>query len=169
MTTIVVCRFFRLFRHGKCRVSHPCPPDGINDLILILIFLQRTSIKEPKSSGQTLSFQSHDLDAVSVHSAKSNLWSHQAREDIYNRRQNGEEWETICKVGLALKAHLHISYQISLSLCEGLSNSNTPCDATAVFRKPSPEINHLRTKRAIGDEETQHTGKDSVFIGSAVQ
>lgn len=33
-------------------------------------------------------------------SGKSNLWSAKAREDIYNRRQNGEEWETICKVPL---------------------------------------------------------------------
>lgn len=33
-------------------------------------------------------------------SAKSNLWTLEERKDLYNRRQNGEDWESICNVRL---------------------------------------------------------------------
>ncbi|MCJ1225915.1 hypothetical protein MMC12_002564 [Toensbergia leucococca] len=40
---------------------------------------------------------SHTPDSpASSRKDKSNLWSIAAREDIFARRQNGEEWETIC-------------------------------------------------------------------------
>lgn len=111
-------------------------PTAIPTQLHILIFLQRTSIKEPKGSEPSLSFQSHDLDTTSAHSAKSNLWTLQAREDIYNRRQKGEEWETICKVGFIYQSA--IIYPVPNSSSEGLSNSNSPCDATAILGKHAP-------------------------------
>ena len=33
---------------------------------------------------------------------KSNLWTLEERADLYNRRQNGEDWESICNVRLRL-------------------------------------------------------------------
>ena len=29
---------------------------------------------------------------------KSNIWTPEEREDLYNRRQTGEDWESICRV-----------------------------------------------------------------------
>ena len=37
-------------------------------------------------------------DAGSPLQRKSNAWPTEERDDIYNRRQEGEKWDTICLV-----------------------------------------------------------------------
>jgi hypothetical protein len=63
-----------------------------------LIFTQKPSPKKArKMSRASMAMQSPDLGGT-LPGAKSNLWSLKARQDIFERRQNGEDWETICKV-----------------------------------------------------------------------
>lgn len=50
-----------------------------------------------------MALQSPDL-VGNMPGAKSNLWSLKARQDIFERRQNGEDWETICKVMMNSKS-----------------------------------------------------------------
>lgn len=38
------------------------------------------------------------LGSGGIGAGKSNTWTIQEREDLYRRRQNGEDWETICPV-----------------------------------------------------------------------
>ena len=41
-----------------------------------------------------------------IGSGKSNLWTLEERADLYNRRQKGEDWESICIVPLGLALSL---------------------------------------------------------------
>lgn len=46
-------------------------------------------------------------DASSPPQRKSNAWPNEERDDIYNRRQQGEKWDTICVVILLVH---HMSF-----------------------------------------------------------
>lgn len=50
---------------------------------------QKTPRKKRAPRGSLLSLGS---------ASKSNLWTTEQRRDLFERRQNGEEWETICPV-----------------------------------------------------------------------
>ncbi|KAL8833135.1 MAG: hypothetical protein Q9170_004467 [Blastenia crenularia] len=59
------------------------------------------------------SAQASDHDATLSHSEKSNAWTLTQRDDIYNRRQKGENWETIWLV--CIQARFEIALQLPLT------------------------------------------------------
>ena len=92
-----------------------------------------------------------------------NLWTAQAREDMFRRREAGETWETICLVRLILEfparirsstsrdldrmthhqpsdeppADLGAEFWIIIDDSSGLPESLSTCHATTIFRKSS--------------------------------
>jgi len=69
------------------------------------------------------------LGSGGIGTGKSNTWTLQEREDLYKRRQNGEDWETICPV--CFSSDSPASYTTHLIL--GLSYSVTTCNAATIF------------------------------------
>lgn len=89
-----------------------------------------------------MALQSPDLVGT-VPGAKSNLWSLKARQDIFERRQNGEDWETICKV---MMNNQPVPSRPQTESFPGLPNPNTTCHATAVLGK----FNYAHTVATAG-------------------
>ncbi len=69
------------------------------------------------------------LGSGGIGTGKSNTWTLQEREDLYKRRQNGEDWETICPVRFISD----VSTDENTHLILGLSDAVTTCNAATIF------------------------------------
>lgn len=69
------------------------------------------------------------LGSGGIGAGKSNTWTLQEREDLFKRRQDGEDWETICPV----RFPSIFSTDGNTHLILGLSYAVTTCTAATIF------------------------------------
>ena len=79
------------------------------------------------------SVQEADDDATSPRQPKSNAWPTEERDDIYNRRQQGDKWDAICLVTFPM--HRSSFYGVIINFPKGLSTPIQARYAATIFGK----------------------------------
>ena len=124
-----------------------------------LIITQKPSSpkKARKMSRASLAMQSPDLIG-NLPGAKSNLWSLKARQDIFERRQNGEDWETICKVRMKTK---RVPSRPKLIFSRTIQRAHDmPCNNSTRWAQSHVSRARYLADHATGYEETERSGKN---------